>query len=44
MLLGILTNSDENVDIFEGANVELYSCSFIADIEKASLYWAAKSL
>jgi hypothetical protein len=36
MLLGILTNSDENVDTFEGANVELYSGSFIADIEQAS--------
>ena len=34
MLLGILTstNSDENVDQFEGANAELYSGSLVADI------------
>ena len=37
MLLGILTgtNSDENVDQFEGASAELYSGSLVADIEQA---------
>ncbi len=38
MLLGILTSvdRDKNVDTFEGANVDLYTGSFIANVEQDS--------